>query len=148
MKTKVMLMLLVAAVCVVVGCVSVVDPETGETLYGVSPVVADKVETVGEMAESTGPGVTAIVSAINPGAGAIVGLVLGIAGSIFTLAKKWKAPLVATTSVLDKVSAGARASADAIDTILKPAVEEKVWEKFKAAMNTARSRGSTNPDEA
>jgi len=145
MKKYLLCVLLVAALCTIVGCMSVVDPETGETLYNMTPAAAEKIDAVGGTVEAIGPAVTAGVGIINPAAGVIAGIVVTLLSTLYGCYKKWKQPLLATTDKLDKVSMGARIAASIIDEVVKP--NKDAWAKAKEALQKGKAKGAINPDE-
>ena len=145
MKRWILGLLLMATGIVLVGCISMVDPETGETLYGVTPKVADAIDTVAATTEAVAPAVVAGVTAINPVVGGVLGIIVGIFGSVLTLYRKWKQPLVAMGNKYDKLAIGARAAADVIEDIVKPNAE--LWEKARTPLKAAEKAGATMPDK-
>ena len=144
MKKRMVVVIVLLAIGIV-GCVSSVNPETGEKEYAMKESVAKAVDTVGTTAEAVGPAVAAGVSAINPVAGGIVSTVLGIVLSLFGCWTKWKKPLIESTIMLDKVSAGLRAAGDVIEDVVKPNAD--LWAKAKPILKTAEKNGAINGDK-
>ena len=135
--------LLLVGMCVV-GCVVATDPETGEKLYAVAPKVDSAITTTGETLDTIGPAVVVGATAINPVAGSIVGLIVGIASSLFGCYKKWRVPLVESQTMLDKMIVGARAAADVIEEVVKPNAD--IWPGAKKILKKAEVSGAIMPN--
>jgi len=142
---KIMLLVLIAGTFILAGCQSFIDPDTGQRYYVLDEGVVKVIDTAGNTIETVGPALAAGASAINPGWGAIVGLVVGIAGSLCATWKKWKKPLAEKSELLDKIAAGARAAADVIDEVVKP--NANLWRKVKPKLKDAQRAGAIMPDK-
>ena len=136
---------LVLASALLVGCVNLVDPETGETLYGISPQVASGIDVGVEGVERGGPGLTAIITALNPGAGVMAGVAIGALTALGAAWKKWRTPLVEAGNKYDKLATGARVAADLIETVIKPNAD--LWKMAKPQLKAAEKAGATNVDK-
>ncbi len=143
MKKSVLVALMLVGV-LLVGCVSLVDPETGETLYGVAPAAAGAIDATAEGVETVGPGLAAIIGAINPGAGVIAGVAISALTTLGVLWRKWRTPMVEMSDSYDRLAMGARAAGDVIEEVVKPNAE--LWDKARPMMRAARAAGATNPD--
>ncbi len=145
MKLKLMLMVLLVAAMVIVGCQATKDPVTGDTHYQPTEEVVKAIDTVGVATETLGPGITAATTAINPVIGVIVGLVVGIITSLYGTYKKWKIPLTEKSDMYDKLAAGARAAADVIERVVKP--NKALWSEEGPKLKVIENAGAIMPDK-
>ena len=129
----------------VVGCMSAVNPDTGEVVYGLQPGVDSAVMATGAALEEVGPTVAETAAIFNPVAGTIGGLIVGALLAIFQSYKKWRQPLMSLTTKYDKVIIGAKAAADVIETVVKPQLE--LWKQARGIMKSAEYGGAINPDK-
>jgi len=142
--TKLMLAVLVVGVAVLAGCQSLIDPETGRKTYALDENAVRVIDTAGDTLETVGPALAAGAAALNPAWGGVLGLIVGIAGSLYATWKKWKKPLAEKSELLDKIAAGARAAADVIDEVVKP--NKELWRQAKPSLQAAERNGAVMPD--
>ena len=144
MKSGMWIMVLVLVLAGTLGCLSLTDPETGETMYGVTPKAAATVDTVAAAVETAGPAVVGGITAFNPVIGGIAGVVLGGLSTLITLWKKWRTPFVRLSGRYERVAMGARAAGDVIEHVVKPTAE--LWEKSRTELKSAEIAGAIMPD--
>ena len=129
MKTCIVLLMLVT----VVGCVTTIDPATGKKTYAAKPSVVEAIDAIGTTAETAAP-LT----------GGMVGIGLGALATMFGCYKKWKKPLTESTLLVNKISAGLKASGDVIDEFVK--ADPELWAKAKPPLKLAEKKGAIMPD--
>lgn len=90
-------------------------------------VISDKTADIGDKASSGAIMVAPVVETLWPSLAGLVGIVGSVAGIWQNIKRKKLA------GILDGVSAGAKATADTIDDVIKPSTE--LFEKFRKAQS-------------
>jgi hypothetical protein len=121
--------------CLLVGCEAL--GLTFENASKVEAGIKDNPESVNSF--------LALLNLINPVAGIAGAALISTFLSLFGAYKKWKQPLVQSTSTVQKLLNGLYAAGEVIEKVVKP--NEEVWETVKGKLKAAEENGAIMPDK-
>ncbi len=127
-RTWILAMVVCVAIVLIVGCVSSVDPATGEELTKLTPKIVSTLDAGADIVEKAVPTATVVASSVWP---ILTPVFVGIGTLLTTLAGAWKInkpKLVAATSRADKAEAVTVGVINGVESY--KAASPETWEKL------------------
>lgn len=143
--SKILLVVMpVVLMLMIYGCISRIDPTTGQKTYVIDPNWAGLFDSAAGVAAIAGPAAVVVASTFFPGAVPIITLIIGILGGLAGMWAKLKPQVTQAKTLADQTHTILTSAVIAIEEYKKNNPAE--WEKLSTELQKLIPKGSTADD--